>query len=75
MGKPAAGGRGGFLVTKFGATDDKSLLNKLSAGKPTGAIYRWSPGQGYRENSHSAVAFLRAFSEDRSMSEVSTTGS
>ena len=40
---------GGFVVTKFLDTSDKTAFQTILAGKVNGTVYRWTPGKGLSE--------------------------
>jgi len=47
---------GGFVASKFEDAGDEGAFGKMSAMKPTGAVYAWSPGKGWRKLAHSDMS-------------------
>ena len=40
---------GAFVASKFQDAGDEGAFGKMSALKPTGAVYAWAPGKGWRK--------------------------
>jgi hypothetical protein len=47
---------GGFVASKFQEAGDEGAFGKMSALKPTGAVYAWAPGKGWRKLAHSDMS-------------------
>jgi hypothetical protein len=47
---------GGFVATKFQSAGDSGAFGKMAALQPTGAVYAWTPGKGWRQLAHSAMS-------------------
>ena len=47
---------GGFVASKFQDAGDEGAFGKMSALKPTGAVYAWAPGKGWRKLAHSDMS-------------------
>jgi hypothetical protein len=47
---------GGFVASKFQDAGDEGAFGKMSALKPTGAVYAWAPGRGWRKLAHSDMS-------------------
>ncbi|MDR6938215.1 hypothetical protein [Luteibacter sp. 3190] len=39
---------GGFVMTSMFDPDDRTTVDKVSAGKPTGGVWRWTSAQGWK---------------------------
>jgi hypothetical protein len=39
---------GGFVASKFKVAGDAKAFDRMAAGEPTGAVYAWRPGKGWR---------------------------
>ena len=47
---------GGFVASKFQDAGDEGAFGKMSALKPTGAVYAWAPGKGWSKLAHSDMS-------------------
>ena len=47
---------GGFVASKFQEAGDNGAFGKMSALQPTGAVYDWAPGKGWRKLAHSDMS-------------------
>ena len=47
---------GGFVASKFQAAGDEGAFGKMADRKPTGAVYAWAPGKGWRKLPHSDLS-------------------
>ena len=47
---------GGFVASTFQQAGDEGAFGKMSALKPTGAVYAWSPGKGWSKLAHSEMS-------------------
>ena len=47
---------GGFVASKFQSAGDEGAFGKMSALQPTGAVYAFAPGKGWRKLARSAMS-------------------
>ena len=47
---------GGFVASVFQTAGDEQAFAKMADRKPTGAVYAWAPGKGWRKLAHSEMS-------------------
>jgi hypothetical protein len=47
---------GGFVASKFEDAGDSGAFGKMADKAPTGAVYAWAPGKGWRKLAHSEMS-------------------